>query len=114
MIRFLDNPESWEKVRDTSDSSDPKDEQGNNFEGVEELLRGRRFRFTVIKDNALHEVAKLYKDAHSNPTHLRHFFTYLVNRSPTRKELNRVTKYLMSWEMEIHFHNKTEVEYQKQ
>ena len=112
LIRFLDNPESWEKVRDTSDSSDPKDERDNCFEGVEELSRGRRFKFTVIKDNALSKVASLYKDAHSNPTHLRHFFTYLVNRSPTRKELNRVTKYLMSWEMEIHFHNKTEVEYQ--
>ena len=103
LIKLLDDIEnSWRRVGRNQD--EPESDQE-----VEDLILGRWSRFTVMKEGPLQIATRLYKEAHATPVQLRHLFAYLVNRSPTHRELSGVAKYVMSWEMDLHRQNKAEV-----
>ena len=105
LIKLLDDIEnSWTRVGLGRNQKEPERDQE-----VEDLVLGRWARWSVMKEGPLQIATKLYKEAHARPVQLRHLFAYLVNRSPTQKELSRVAKYVMSWEMDLHRQSKTEV-----
>ena len=110
LIALLDDMKnSWRKIELGNNQADLESNQRDSLEDAEELILGRWSRFTVMKEDSLQRATEMYKKVHKTPLQLRHLFAYLVNRSPTDRELGRVAKYVMSWEMDLHGQNKEEV-----
>ena len=110
LIALLDDMKnSWRKIELGNNQADLESNQRDSLEDAEELILGRWSRFTVMKEDSLQRATEMYKKVHKTPLQLRHLFAYLVNRSPTERELGRVAKYVMSWEMDLHGQNKEEV-----
>jgi hypothetical protein len=68
-----------------------------------------RHHCTCLKPDKALEGRRLYERVHQNRLHYYHLYKYLAHRSPTMKELNKVTRQLKTWELEMHGQNREEV-----
>ena len=63
----------------------------------------------TLKPEKMKEAVKKYIFIHTDPIQYHNLYMYFAHRSATLKELNRVMKYLLDWEGDIHGENKLEI-----
>ncbi|XP_023348510.1 uncharacterized protein LOC111717230, partial [Eurytemora carolleeae] len=72
-------------------------------------ILGSSYSPTTVKSEYMLEVKKQYIYAHTDPLHIHHLYSFLVNRYPSISELAKIINILMDLEREIHCMSKLEV-----
>jgi len=72
-------------------------------------ILGSRITATTVKCQYIHELKQLYTYAHTDPLHLHHLYSFIMNRCATVKERAKITNIFFDFEQEIHSMSKIEV-----